>query len=44
LDSIAVGLFDAFKRLQKIDAQAATGQGQSKQTLTRKQAVLKLKR
>ena len=43
LDSIAVGLFDAFKRLQKIDAQAATAQGQSKQTLTRIQPVLKLK-
>ena len=43
LDSVAIGLFDAFKRLQKVEAQVATAQGQSKQTLTRAQPVLKLK-
>ena len=43
LDNVALGLFDAFKGLQKVQAQVATGQGQSKQTLTRAQPVLKLK-
>ncbi len=44
LDSITLGLFDAFKRLQKIEAQVTTPQGQSKQTPTRPLPVLKLKR
>lgn len=32
---IDVKLFDAFKRIRKIDAQVASAQGQSRQTLTR---------
>ena len=44
LDSLTLGLFDAFKRLQKIEAQVVTAASQSKQTLTRAQPVLKLKR
>lgn len=44
LDTLTLGLFDAFKRLQKVEAQVVTAAGQSKQTMTRAQPVLKLKR
>ena len=44
LETLTLGLFDAFKRLQKVEAQVVTAAGQSKQTMTRAQPVLKLKR
>ncbi len=44
LTAIAVGLFDAFKRLQKIEVQVAGAQGQSKQTLQRPDKLVKLTR
>lgn len=44
LASLQLGLFDQFKRLQRIDAQVAGAQGQFKQTLRRPAAVLKLVR
>jgi len=44
LATIEVGLFDAFKRIRRIEAQTASAQGQSKQTLSRNSKVLKLRR
>jgi hypothetical protein len=44
LAAIAVGLFDAFKRVQKIEVQVAGAQGQSKQTLQRPDKRVKLTR
>jgi len=41
---IDVGLFDAFKRLQRLDVQVATARGQFKQTLKRGAARIALKR
>lgn len=42
LKTLEVGLFDAFKRISRIDAQVATAGGQSKQTLKRPQNKLRL--
>jgi hypothetical protein len=42
LKTLEIGLFDAFKRIQRIDAQVATAGGQSKQTLKRPQNKIKL--
>ena len=44
LTSVEVGLFDAFKRIQRIEVQVAGAKGQSKQTLNRPQKLLKLRR
>lgn len=44
LTVVEVGLFDAFKRLQKIDVQVAGAKLQSKQTLQRPDKVVKLTR
>jgi hypothetical protein len=44
LKALEVGLFDAFKRIQRIDAQVAVAGGQSKQSLKRPQTKLKLAR
>lgn len=44
LTAIDIGLFDAFKRLQKIEVQVAGAQGQSKQTLQRPDKRVKLAR
>lgn len=42
LTTVEVGLFDAFKRLQKIEVQVAGPKGQSKQTLKRPQKSIRL--
>lgn len=44
LTVIEIGLFDAFKRLQKIKVQMASSKGQSKQTLKRPDKLVKLPR
>jgi len=44
LTSVEIGLFDAFKRLQKIEVQVAGAKLQSKQTLQRPDKVVKLTR
>ena len=44
LTVVEVGLFDAFKRLQKIEVQVAGAKLQSKQTLQRPDKVIKLTR
>ena len=44
LTSVEVGLFDVFKRIQRIEVQVAGAKGQSKQTLNRPQKLLKLRR
>ncbi len=44
LTAIEVGLFDAFKRLQKIEVQVAGAKGQSRQTLQRPDKRVKLAR
>ncbi len=44
LTVVEVGLFDAFKRLQKIEVQVAGAKSQSKQTLRRPDKVVKLTR
>ncbi len=44
LASIELGLFDAFKRIKRIEVQVAGPQGQSKQTLKRPQKLLKFAR
>lgn len=44
LTAIEVRLFDAFKRLQKIEVQLAGAKGQSKQTLQRPNKLVKLTR
>lgn len=44
LTVVEVGLFDAFKRLQKIDVQVAGAKLQSKQTLRRPDKLVKLTR
>lgn len=44
LASIELGLFDAFKRIKRIEVQVAGPQGQSKQTLERPQKLLELAR
>lgn len=44
LTSVEVGLFDAFKRIQRIEVQVVGAKGQSKQTLNRPQKLLKLRR
>lgn len=43
LSSIDLGLFDAFKRIQKIEVQVAGAQGQTKQTLKRPNRTVRLK-
>jgi hypothetical protein len=42
LTTLEVGLFDAFKRVQRINAQVVTAGGQSKQSLKRPQNKIKL--
>ena len=44
LTSIEIGFFDAFKRIQKIEVKVAGPKGQSKQTLTRPDKILRLSR
>ena len=44
LTVVEVGLFDAFKRLQKIEVQVAGAKSQSKQTLQRPDKVVRLTR
>ena len=44
LTMVEVGLFDAFKRLQKIEVQVAGAKSQSKQTLQRPDKVVRLTR
>lgn len=44
LTAVEIGLFDAFKRLQKIEVQVAGAKGQSKQTLQRPDKLVKLVR
>jgi hypothetical protein len=44
LTFIAIGLFDAFKRIQTIEVQVAAARGQSKVTLKRPDKMLKLRR
>ncbi len=44
LTAVEIGLFDAFKRLQKIEVQVAGAKLQSKQTLQRPNKVVKLQR
>lgn len=44
LTSVDIGLFDAFKRLQKIEVQVAGAKGQSKQTLQRPDKRVRLAR
>ena len=44
LTFIELGLFDAFKRIQKIEVQVAGAKGQSKVTLKRPDKMLKLRR
>lgn len=44
LSGIELGLFDAFKRIQKIEVQVAGASGQFKQTLVRPNGMLRLQR
>jgi len=44
LTFIEIGLFEAFRRIQKIEVQLATAKGQSKQTLKRPDKLLRLRR
>ena len=44
LRNLEVGLFDAFKRIQRIDVQVAGPKGQSKLTLKRPARSIKLVR
>lgn len=44
LSDIELGLFDAFKRIQKIEVQVAGASGQFKQTLARPNGMLRLQR
>lgn len=44
LTFLEIGLFDAFKRIRKIEVQVAGSQGQSKQTLKRPEKMLRLSR
>lgn len=44
LAGIEIGLFDAFKRIQRIEVQVASAKGQSKQTLQRPAKLLRLVR
>lgn len=44
LDAVEVGLFDAFKRIERIEVQVAGAKGQAKHTLTRTKKRLPLPR
>lgn len=44
LTFIEIGLFDAFKRIQKIEVQVAGAKGQSKATLKRPEQLVRLRR